>query len=41
MGEGVWINVGKLSDFLSGKRQFIYYANTHDMVWRIGMITNW
>jgi len=35
-----WINVGKWDDFLAGKKQIIVYANTVEMMWRIGVITN-
>jgi len=38
MTAGEWINAGKWADFVSGERQFIFYANTEDMVWHIGVI---
>ena len=40
MDESVWINAGKFTDFLNGKKQFIFYANTEDMVWYVGVIIN-
>ena len=40
MSEEEWINVGKFSDFVEGKRQVILYANTGDMVWHLGVIIN-
>ena len=33
-----WINIGQLSNFQSGKKQLIIYANTIDMVWYVGVI---
>jgi hypothetical protein len=35
-----WINVGKFSDFVEGKRQIIIYINTSDLIWHIGVIIN-
>lgn len=35
-----WIDVGKLIDFLTGKKQIIIYANTMDLIWHIGVIQN-
>lgn len=36
--EKEWINIGKFQDFVEGKKSIIIYANTVDMVWRIGII---
>lgn len=35
-----WINVGKLQDFIVGKRILIIYANTNDCMWHVGVICN-
>lgn len=35
---GKWVNVGRWQDFLNGEREIIIYANTIDMVWRVGII---
>ena len=35
-----WINVGKWQDFVNGKRSIFTYANTNDMILRIGIIIN-
>ncbi len=39
MSEGEWINVGIFTDFISGKLQLIFYTNTEEMVWHIGVIS--
>jgi hypothetical protein len=35
-----WINAGKLTDFDTGNRILIVYANTDNMTWHIGVIIN-
>ncbi len=35
-----WINVGKLDDFLAGKKELILYINTVNLIWYIGVIVN-
>ena len=37
-GWSEWINAGKLTDFLTGKRQLIIYANTDAPIWHVGVI---
>ena len=37
-GWSEWINAGKLTDFLTGKRQLLIYANTNDLIWHIRVI---
>lgn len=37
---GNWINVGKLDDFLAGKKELVLYINTVNLIWFVGVIVN-
>ena len=38
MSEQKWLNIGKLINFETGEHQLIFYINTNNMIWHVGII---